>query len=161
MAGHGYSREFVELQTAVAGKYTLERELGRGGMGIVFLARDVGLDRPVALKLLPPHLAAQSGFKDRFLSEARLAARLSHPNIVTIHAVEEHDDLVFFVMAYIRGETLTQRVERTGPLSAPPAPPRPPGGRPGPPACSRRSRGGWATPTPTASSTGTSSRTTS
>ncbi|PYP42176.1 MAG: hypothetical protein DMD43_03940, partial [Gemmatimonadetes bacterium] len=121
MAGHGYSREFVELQTAVAGKYTLERELGRGGMGIVFLARDVGLDRPVALKLLPPYLAAQSGFKDRFLSEARLAARLSHPNIVTIHAVEEHDDLVFFVMAYIRGETLTQRVERTGPLSAPQA----------------------------------------
>jgi serine/threonine-protein kinase len=121
MAGKGYSREFVELQTAVAGRYTLERELGRGGMGIVFLARDVGLDRPVALKLLPPHLAAQSGFRDRFLSEARLAARLSHPNIVTIHAVEEHGDLVFFAMAYIRGETLTQRVERTGPLSAPQA----------------------------------------
>jgi eukaryotic-like serine/threonine-protein kinase len=118
MPGHGYSREFVELQTMVAGKYTLEREVGRGGMGIVFLARDVALDRPVALKLLPPYLASQSGFRDRFLSEARLAARLSHPNIVTIHAVEEHDDLVFFVMAYIRGETLTQRVERTGPLSA-------------------------------------------
>src|ERR1041384_1192003 len=121
MSDHGYSREFVELQTAVAGKYTLERELGRGGMGIVFLARDVALDRPVALKLLPPYLAAQSGFRDRFLSEARLAARLSHPNIVTVHAVEEHGELIFFVMAYIRGESLSQRVERTGPLSAPQA----------------------------------------
>ena len=121
MSDHGYSREFVELQTAVAGKYTLERELGRGGMGIVFLARDVALDRPVALKLLPPYLAAQAGFRDRFLSEARLAARLSHPNIVTVHAVEEHGELIFFVMAYIRGESLSQRVERTGPLSAPQA----------------------------------------
>ena len=114
-----YSREFVALQAAVSGRYSLERELGRGGMGIVFLARDVGLDRPVAIKLLPFHLAAQVELRDRFLSEARLAARLSHPNIVTIHAVEQHEDLIFFVMAYVRGETLTQRVERTGPL--PPA----------------------------------------
>src|SRR5438552_17876516 len=96
MAGHGYSREFVELQAAVAGKYTLERELGRGGMGIVFLARDVGLDRPVALKLLPPYLSAQSGFMDRFLSEARIAARLFTPLIVTIVAIEEPHDLAYF-----------------------------------------------------------------
>ena len=117
MSDTRYTREFVELQAAVAGRYTLERELGRGGMGIVFLARDVALDRPVALKLCPPHIAAQSELRDRFQSEARLAARLSHPNIVTIHSVEEAGGLVFFVMAYIRGETLTQRVERTGPLS--------------------------------------------
>src|ERR1051326_5837237 len=117
MPDAAYSREFVELQAAVAGRYTLERELGRGGMGIVYLARDVALDRPVALKLCPPYLAAQSELRDRFLSEARLAARLSHPNIVTVHDVEESGGLVFFVMAYIRGETLSQRVARTGPLS--------------------------------------------
>src|ERR1043166_7117411 len=115
MPDAAYSREFVELQAAGAGRYTLER--GRGGMGIVYLARDVALDRPVALKLCPPYLAAQSELRDRFLSEARLAARLSHPNIVTVHDVEESGGLVFFVMAYIRGETLSQRVARTGPLS--------------------------------------------
>jgi len=116
---NGFSREFLELQAAVAGRYTLERELGRGGMGIVFLARDAGLDRPVALKLLPPYLGAQPEIRARFVQEARLVARLSHPNIVTIFAAEEHGDLVFFAMAYVRGETLTQRVERAGPL--PPA----------------------------------------
>jgi serine/threonine-protein kinase len=114
-----FSREFLDLQTATAGRYALERELGRGGMGIVFLARDAALDRPVAIKLLPPYLAAQSTLRERFLQEARLVARLSHPNIVTVFAIEEHGDLVFFVMAYVRGETLTQRVERAGPL--PPA----------------------------------------
>src|SRR5437868_8468422 len=91
--------EFVALQQAIAGRYSLERELGRGGMGIVFLARDVALDRPIAIKLLPPALAARAELKDRFLREARTAARLSHPNIVPIFAVEEQDGLVFFVMA--------------------------------------------------------------
>jgi serine/threonine-protein kinase len=119
MADPAYSREFVDLQSALAGRYTLERELGRGGMGVVFLARDVGLDRPVAIKLLPPYLAAQAAIRERFLQEARLVARLSHPNIVTVFAVEEHGDLVFFVMAYVRGETLSQRVMHRGPL--PPA----------------------------------------
>jgi hypothetical protein len=119
MAEPAYSREFFDLQSALAGRYTLERELGRGGMGIVFLARDAGLDRPVAIKLLPPYLAAQSVIRERFLQEARLVARLSHPNIVTVFAVEEQGDLVFFVMAYVRGETLSQRVARSGPL--PPA----------------------------------------
>ena len=119
MADTGFSREFLELQAAVAGRYTLERELGRGGMGIVFLARDVTLDRPVALKLLPPYLAAQPDIRERFVQEARVVARLSHPNIVTVFAAEQLGDLVFFAMAYVRGETLTQRVERAGPL--PPA----------------------------------------
>jgi eukaryotic-like serine/threonine-protein kinase len=119
MADPAYTREFLDLQSALGGRYMLERELGRGGMGIVFLARDAGLDRPVAIKLLPPYLAAQSGIRERFLQEARLVARLSHPNIVTVFAVEEHGDLVFFVMAYVRGETLAQRVTRAGPL--PPA----------------------------------------
>ncbi len=109
--------EFIALQEAVAGRYSLERELGRGGMGVVLLARDVALDRLVAIKLLPPELALGNDLKERFLREARTAAGLSHPNIVPIHAVEEHGDLVFFVMGYIDGETLRERVERQGVLS--------------------------------------------
>lgn len=110
-------REFLSLQAVVAGRYSLLRELGRGGMGIVFLARDVALDRPVAIKLLPPKLAAIPELRERFLREARTAANLSHPNIVPIHAVEERDDIVYFVMGYIDGETLGQRVRRTGPMA--------------------------------------------
>ena len=110
------SPEFLALQKAVAGRYSLERELGRGGMGVVFLARDVALDRLIAIKLLPPQLADNGELRARFLREARTAAGLSHPHIVPIHAVEEHGDLVCFVMGYIDGETLRQRVLRTGPL---------------------------------------------
>jgi len=108
--------EFVALQQALAGRYSIERELGRGGMGIVFLARDVALDRPVAIKLLPPAMAAQPALRERFLREARTAAQLSHPNIVPIHTVEQLGDLVFFVMSYVEGETLGQRVRARGPL---------------------------------------------
>jgi serine/threonine-protein kinase len=113
----GVSAEFLALQQVLAGRYSIERELGRGGMGIVLLARDVALDRLVAIKLLPPHLAASVESRDRFLREARTAAGLSHPNIVPIHAVEQAGDLVFFVMGYVDGETLRERVERAGPLS--------------------------------------------
>jgi serine/threonine-protein kinase len=108
--------ELLDLQEAVAGRYSVDHEIGRGGMGIVALARDVALDRPVAIKLFPPDLARQPVLRERFLNEARTAARLSHPNIVPIHAVEEHGDLVFFVMAYIEGQTLTQRIASRGPL---------------------------------------------
>jgi serine/threonine-protein kinase len=96
-------QDFLALQEAVAGRYSLENELGRGGMGIVYLAHEVSLDRPVALKLLPPELAAQPQLKERFLREARTAARLSHPNIVPIFAVDEVDGFVFFAMAYVGG----------------------------------------------------------
>ncbi|HEY2806131.1 MAG TPA: serine/threonine-protein kinase [Gemmatimonadales bacterium] len=109
--------EFVALQQAVAGRYSLERELGRGGMGIVFLARDVALDRLVAIKLLPPAQAVQAGLKERFLREARTAAQLSHPNIVPIYLVEEAAGLVFFVMAYVEGDTLGGRLRAKGPLA--------------------------------------------
>jgi serine/threonine-protein kinase len=109
------SAEFLALQQILAGRYSIERELGRGGMGIVLLARDVALDRLVAIKLLPPQLATAEA-RDRFLREARTAAGLSHPNIVPIHAVEQAGDLVFFVMGYVDGETLRERVERSGPL---------------------------------------------
>ncbi len=109
--------ELLAFQEALAGRYSIEREIGRGGMGIVFLAREVALDRMVALKLLPPEIAARSGVKERFLREARTAARLAHPNIVQIYAVDEVDDFVFFAMAYVDGGTLGDRVRERGPLS--------------------------------------------
>ena len=112
------SGEFLSLQAALAGRYSLERELGRGGMGVVYLARDVALDRLVALKLLPPALAAQPALRQRFLREARTAAKLSHPHVIPIFAVEEVGEFVFFVMAYVEGETLGQRIRSRGPLSA-------------------------------------------
>src|SRR5256884_5438645 len=108
--------EFLALQELLAGRYSIERELGRGGMGIVLLARDVALDRPVAIKLLPPHLATQPAERDRFLQEARTAAGLAHPNIVPIHLVEARGELVFFVMGFVDGAPLRDRVERAGPL---------------------------------------------
>lgn len=108
--------DFLALQEALLGRFVLERELGRGGMGIVYLARDIRLDRPVALKLLPSSLSDRPELRERFLREARTAARLSHPNIVPIHAVEELGDYVFIVMAYIEGQTLGERIRERGPL---------------------------------------------
>jgi serine/threonine-protein kinase len=113
------SPEFLDLQTALAGEYSLQRELGRGGMGIVYLARDVQLDRDVAIKVLPSHLAHRAEARQRFLREARMAAGLSHPHIVPIHRVSEVSGFVFFVMAYVEGETLGERLRTRGPL--PPA----------------------------------------
>ena len=113
------STEFLDLQAALAGEYSLQREIGRGGMGIVYLARDVQLDRDVAIKVLPMHLARLTTARDRFVQEARTAAGLSHPHIVPIHRVGEADGFVFFVMSYIEGETLGERLRTQGPL--PPA----------------------------------------
>jgi eukaryotic-like serine/threonine-protein kinase len=110
--------ELLALQELLVGRYSIVRELGRGGMGIVALARDVALDRPVAIKLLPPGLAESPLHRARFVREARTAAALSHPHIVPIHAVEEHAELVFFVMTFVDGETLAERVRRAGPLSS-------------------------------------------
>src|SRR6478735_6339101 len=111
--------EFLELQAALAGEYSLQRELGRGGMGIVYLARDVQLDRDVAIKVLPAHLARDPVARERFVREARMAAGLSHPHIVPIHRVSEAGGFVFFVMSYVDGETLGERLRTRGPL--PPA----------------------------------------
>src|SRR5687768_610667 len=113
------SPEFLDLQTALAGEYSLQRELGRGGMGIVYLARDVQLDRDVAIKVLPTYLAYNADARERFLREARMAAGLSHPHIVPIHRVSEVGGFVFFVMSYVEGETLGERLRTRGPL--PPA----------------------------------------
>jgi serine/threonine protein kinase len=109
---------FLGLQETLAGRYSLERELGRGGMGLVYLAHEVALDRPVALKLLPPAMSSAPALRERILREARTAAKLSHPNIVPIYAVDEARDFVFFAMAYVDGGTLGERIRQQGPLKA-------------------------------------------
>jgi serine/threonine-protein kinase len=83
-------------------------------MGIVYLARDLKLDRPVAIKTLPPHLAGNADVRERFLREARTAAHLSHPNIVPIHRADDIGGQVFFVMGYVDGESLAQRIQERG-----------------------------------------------
>src|SRR5688572_22687272 len=109
---------FIAFQQALSGRYSIDRELGRGGMGIVYLAHEVHLDRLVAIKLLPPERGRQPEVRDRFLREARLAAKLSHPNIIPIHAVEELGGFVYYVMAFVDGDTLSSRVRARGPMPA-------------------------------------------
>ncbi len=103
----------------LAGSYTVERELGRGGNGVVFLARELSLDRLVAIKVLPPGLHSREEARERFIREARTAAQLSHPNIVPIFRADTVGDMAFFAMGYVDGETLAERVASRGPL--PPA----------------------------------------
>ena len=106
--------EISALAEALAGQYDVEREIGRGGMGVVYLARDLKLDRPVAIKTLPAHLASSPDVRERFLREARTAAHLSHPSIVPIHRADEIAGQVFFVMGYVDGESLAQRIQARG-----------------------------------------------
>jgi eukaryotic-like serine/threonine-protein kinase len=106
------------VRAALGSRYSIERELGRGGMGAVYLARDMKLDRPVALKVLPSEYASQPMLRDRFVRETRLAAGFSHPNIVPVYAVEETDDILAYAMGFIEGESLTERVRRAGPMGA-------------------------------------------
>jgi hypothetical protein len=103
------------LTAALAGKYTVERELGRGGMAIVFLAHDEKHHRPVAIKVLKPEIASSIG-GERFLREIEVAARLSHPYILTLHDSGEADGLLYYVMPFVEGETLSHRIEREGQL---------------------------------------------
>src|SRR6478735_897335 len=109
-----------ELGTHVAqvlsANYELENEVGRGGMGIVYCARDKRLKREIAIKVLPPELSFRADIRQRFLREAETAAQLNHPNIVPIYTVEERDNLVYFVMAYIKGDNLGVRLQQTGPM---------------------------------------------
>ena len=102
------------LRRALAGRYDVERELGAGGMGQVLLGRDVALDRPVAIKVIAPDLASSDASRQRFLREARTVARLRHPNIVAVYAAGEADGLLYFVMEYVEGESLRQKVDREG-----------------------------------------------
>ena len=105
------------LAQALSGAYTLEGEVGRGGMGVVYRARDERLKRPVAVKVLPPELAFRADIRARFTREAETAARLSHPHIVPIHAVGDADDLVYFDMGFVDGESLALRLKRRGRIS--------------------------------------------
>jgi eukaryotic-like serine/threonine-protein kinase len=88
--------------------YKIIEKLGEGGMGIVYLAQDTKLERHVAIKFLPSHIAAISSDRERFKIEAQAAAALNHPNIATIHAIEEQDDQIFIVMEYIEGKELKE-----------------------------------------------------
>lgn len=99
------------LRKALAGQYEVERELAAGGMGSIFLARDPRLERPVAVKILRPELATARA-AERFLREARILARLSHPNVVPVHSAGEAEGLFYYVMDYVEGETLAARLER-------------------------------------------------
>jgi eukaryotic-like serine/threonine-protein kinase len=108
----------AQLGRVLEANYELDQEIGRGGMGIVYRARDRRLKRLVAIKLLPPDLAYRADIRSRFLREAETSAQLSHPSIVPIYTVEEADNLVFFIMAYVNGDTIAQRLRQRGPMGA-------------------------------------------
>ncbi len=102
------------LKDALGEAYTIEGEIGRGGMGVVFRARDERLQRRVAIKVLPPELAFSGEIRERFTREAQTAARLAHPHIVPIHDVGQGEGIVYFVMGLIEGESLAARIRRRG-----------------------------------------------
>ena len=104
------------LSDALGSAFTIEGEIGRGGMGVVYRARDEKLKRRVAIKVLPPELAFQQEIRARFTREAETAARLSHPHIVPIYTVGEGNGLVYFVMGYVDGESVGGRLKRRGKL---------------------------------------------
>ena len=104
------------LNTALTGRYSIERELGEGGMATVYLGHDQRHDRAVAVKVLKPELAAAIG-AERFLAEIRTTARLQHPHILPLFDSGEADGLLFYVMPYVQGESFDALLERTGALS--------------------------------------------
>jgi Tol biopolymer transport system component len=106
----------MDLQPGTAiGPYRISREIGRGGMGVVYLAEDPRLDREVAIKVLPAHLAEDRGRLERFENEARTLAQVNHPNVAGILGLEEKDGQRFLILEYVPGESLADRLER-GPL---------------------------------------------
>jgi formylglycine-generating enzyme required for sulfatase activity len=106
---------FDRLAKALAGRYTLTRELGHGGMAAVYLATDVKLGRPVAIKVLPPATREHLG-AERFQREVHLTAQLSHPHIVPVFEADEADGCLYYVMEYVEGESLEARLRREGSL---------------------------------------------
>jgi len=106
-----------KLRAATAGEFVIQRELGRGGMAAVFLAHEIALNRRVAVKVMSPSLMMGEGMVQRFKQEAITVANLSHPHIITIHAVRNVDDLHFFVMKFVEGASLEHVLTRTGALS--------------------------------------------
>ncbi len=107
------------LQTSLTGRYVIEREVGRGGMATVFLAQDLRHHRPVALKVLHPELSLSLG-SERFLREIQIAARLQHPHIVPLYDSGAAGDLLYYVMPFVEGESLRQRLESSWPVRWPP-----------------------------------------
>src|SRR5213076_3011679 len=113
----GEDRGLLErLRGALAGRYTIEHELGHGGMATVYLAHDLKHDRDVALKVLRPELAAVLG-AERFLQEIRISARLDHPHILTLIDSGAADGLLYYVLPFVRGESLRDKLTRETQLS--------------------------------------------
>jgi eukaryotic-like serine/threonine-protein kinase len=106
------------LRRAVFGQFLLKEEIGRGGMGAVYRAYDEQLERDVAIKTLPPHMARDPQVRARFLREARTAASLSHPNIVPIYSAAERDGVVYFAMGLVTGKSLAQHIAEQRSLAA-------------------------------------------
>ena len=104
------------LRAALAERYQIEREIGAGGMATVYLARDLKHDREVALKVLRSDLSAVIG-TERFLSEVRITARLDHPHILTLIDSGEADGILYYVLPYVRGESLRVKLDREKQLS--------------------------------------------
>src|SRR6476469_10659991 len=104
------------LRSALSERYTIERELGSGGMATVYLARDLKHDREVALKVLRADLSAVIG-AERFLAEVRITAKLDHPHILTLIDSGSADGILFYVLPYVRGESLRAKLERDKQLS--------------------------------------------
>ena len=109
-------RSGSDPQPVFGGRYQIVRHIARGGMAQVYLARDLLLDRPVALKVLFPELSVDEAFVERFRREAQAAANLSHPNIISIYDWGQGERTYYIVMEYVDGETLGARIRR-GPLS--------------------------------------------
>jgi eukaryotic-like serine/threonine-protein kinase len=108
----------LSVQALARGRYAVERTLGTGGMALVYLARDEELGRPVAIKVLGERFAADPEFRERFVREARMAARLAHPNIVSVYDVGEEDGRPYIVMECVEGTTLADEVSRRKRLPA-------------------------------------------
>lgn len=104
-------------EKAFFGNYELERELGQGGMGVVYLARDTGLNRKVALKILRSDLSDDSTFAQKFLDEVEVTASLAHPNIIRVYTLGEQDGRLYLVMEHLDQPSLEQKMDEGGKLS--------------------------------------------
>ncbi|GMV91441.1 MAG: hypothetical protein AMXMBFR82_12190 [Candidatus Hydrogenedentota bacterium] len=110
------TRVMESVESTLGGRYTLERELGRGGMGVVYLARDSQLDRPVALKFLGSLIDSSEEYRERFVREARTAAKIAHPNIISIYDISASVGKAYIAMEYIDGPSLHKYLSQRGKL---------------------------------------------